>query len=453
MHGRIIIIEFLIFATLFACSGGEEYKEVGGIFQVTSQDCLKCHSTHIEDTHYDYDNPLAPGQIEGYLLDTPLSWAPEGMGYLLKGSGDACYGSCHNYHKTESKIIREWYKSGHADITSRAFTFPFTNVRDGGVCLRCHSGIGYANYVDSSNTSYPSWNPPTTEIYSHHITCNSCHDAQAYPSPEDKRLRKTGEIKLVSGSGTTEVFDATIDAGLSATCITCHQGMQSGWSLYKTMVSKNVDPYNDIDELITNLTFVDPHYLPAGAMLFSLKGYEFKGGEFGKTFSGHYSQGIFQHQVMSCTGCHMAESEDEDLGGHTFYMENGTKKNISLCRNCHPGLEDFDVYGRRKVLEDLKTAIINELANRGIFYNPSRFPYFFRTSDPQQQIFPNRVTQWKESELIAAFNLHFVNKEPGAYVHNYPYAAQLLYDSCIALGIAPPVPRPSRNDRTAIIYQ
>jgi hypothetical protein len=36
---------------------------------------------------------------------------------------------------------------------------------------------------------------------------------------------------------------------------------------------------------------------------------------------------------------------------------------------------------------------------------------------------------------------------------NYPYAAQLLYDSLMGLGVTPSIPRPSRNDRSAIIYQ
>jgi hypothetical protein len=452
MKNLLLIIEFLIIATLFSCGGGEEYKEEGIPSQISSQDCLKCHGSDIVDTHYD---DTSTAQIEGYVLDNEVSWAPQGTGYVIKGSENACYGSCHNYHKTEPRIIRQWYSSGHADITKPAFTSNFTS----GVCLRCHSGIGYANYIGTGNINYPDWNAPTTEISAHHITCNACHDAQGYPDSENKRLRKTGEIKLLSGAGSTLVSDATFDAGPSATCITCHQALESGWSLYKTMIGKGVNPYDSDDEIINNLTFVNPHYLPAGAMLFSFKGYEFSGNEFGKNFAGHYSRGIFQHQVMSCTGCHMADSEDDELGGHTFLMKRGTKKNIAVCQGCHPGLQDFNVYGRKEALEILKSQIITELARsgrgngEGIFYNPDLYPYFFRTSDPQQQKFTNRVTTWKESELIAAFNLQFVNKEPGAYVHNYPYAAQLLYDSLMGLGVTPSIPRPSRNDRSAIIYQ
>lgn len=453
MRTNWLIIELLFIAIFFACGGGEEYKEIGVSSQVTSQECLKCHGTDIEDTHYDN---TSTNQIEGYVLDNAISWAPDGTGYVLKSSANACFASCHDYHATDMIIARQFFSSGHSDVTRPAFTHNFTS----GVCLRCHSGIGYASYVDSSNSIYPDWSPPASDIASHHLTCNACHDALGYPLSDNRRLRKSGDIALVSGSSATLVSDATImGAGPSATCITCHQARESGWSLYKTMTGKGVVPYNGTDETITNQTFINPHYFSAGAMLFSLKGYEFSGQEFsGITFSGRYSSGLFQHQVMSCTGCHMTDSGDQDLGGHTFRMTYGTKKNIKVCQQCHPGITDFNVYGRKEALETLKQQIIDELAQpgrgngEGIFYNPQVYPYFFRTSDPEQQTYANRVTQWKESELMSAFNLQFVNKEPGAYVHNYPYAAQLLYDSCLALEIIPSVPRPSRNDRDAMIY-
>jgi len=45
-------------------------------------------------------------------------------------------------------------------------------------------------------------------------------------------------------------------------------------------------------------------------------------------------------------------------------------------------------------------------------------------------------------------------KEPGAYIHNFRYAAQLLQDSYQALsGVSPPGVRPSSSDdRAATIY-
>ncbi len=61
----------------------------------------------------------------------------------------------------------------------------------------------------------------------------------------------------------------------------------------------------------------------------------------------------------------MAETGDEELGGHTFKMKTETKKNLSLCQRCHPGISDFDVYGRKEDIEILKNEIINELKEPG----------------------------------------------------------------------------------------
>jgi hypothetical protein len=66
MKNLLLIIEFLIIATLFSCGGGEEYKEEGIPSQISSQDCLKCHGSDIVDTHYD---DTSTAQIEGYVLD------------------------------------------------------------------------------------------------------------------------------------------------------------------------------------------------------------------------------------------------------------------------------------------------------------------------------------------------------------------------------------------------
>ncbi len=285
-------ILILFFYLILSGCAGEEYSGSDEREAVSSSQCLRCHGDELVDTHY--DDTTTP-QIEGYVLDNPVSWANEGTGYVLRGSDNACYASCHNYHYVDSRINKEWYRSGHGDINSSAFTYNFSS----GACLRCHSGIGYASYVDHLNTEYPQWTIPTTDIKAHHITCNACHDVQGYPSKEEPRLRKSGDVEFISGSGSTVISDARIiGAGPSATCITCHQGRESGWSLFKAMTLKGVNPYDGTDETIANQNFVNPHYLPAGAMLFSYKGYEFQGGEFGLDFKGTYSTGIFQHQVL-----------------------------------------------------------------------------------------------------------------------------------------------------------
>jgi len=89
--------------------------------------------------------------------------------------------------------------------------------------------------------------------------------------------------------------------------------------------------------------------------------------------------------------------------------------------------------------------IIEELEKADIYYNPDQHPYFFNVPPPQSR--SDQATTWKESQLEAAFNLHYINKEPGAYAHNFRYAVQLLRDSYEALtGSALPGVRPSTTD-------
>ncbi|MEW6569957.1 MAG: hypothetical protein AB1390_02095 [Nitrospirota bacterium] len=442
-----ILSSFLVF---LGCGGGEGRKDTHQE-PIVSGSCFMCHVNDFADTHYDLTDS-AP--VEGYVLESAVEWAPEGTGYVLKTGDRACSASCHDYHDGNISINHEWFRSGHADINSEAFA----STHIAAPCLRCHSGIGYASYVASSNIAYPGWVPPVTEIYPHHITCNGCHDTLGYPTAENKRLRKAGNVTLTSGRSSTSVQDAILDVGNSASCFTCHQGMESGWSLYKKMKSKGVDPYNANNETMTELDFVNPHYMSAGPMLFSLKGFEFKD----KT----YSNGIVSHQIILCTGCHMADSADENLGGHTFNISHEGKMNTDACQVCHPGLSDFGtfrLYDRdmdgdgfpeniKEEIEGLKALIIVGLENAGIYYNPHAYPYFFKVASPQ--IYPNRVTTWKENEIEAAFNLQFVDKEPGAYVHNFRYVVQLLRDSYEALtGELLPGMRPSSSDdRPATIY-
>ena len=452
-NSRLVVLFAVLFMAAFlsGCGGGEGRSKSNPTPVVDSSECSACHDKDIADTHYEVSET---GPLEGYVFKTAVSWAPDGMGYILRTSERACASSCHAYHDGDMLINDKWAKSGHADLHAASFTHEFSD----GACLRCHSGIGFAAYVDPTNTAYPSWTPPSTDISPHFITCNACHDAVGYPTMKNKRLRTTGNIALTSGSAGTFVQDAVLDAGDSASCIVCHQGAESGWSLFKAMKSKGVDPYDGKDEVMTGTAFVNSHYAAAGAMLFSQKGYEFRG----KT----YSNGLLFHQLPLCTGCHMAPSADEDLGGHTFHMSHNGRMNSAVCQSCHPGLTDFEsfrLYARdmdgdgsaeniKDEIDGLKELIIGELKNADIYYNPNAYPYFFKVPSPQ--IVPNRVTSWRESQLEAAFNLNFVEKEPGAYAHNFKYAVQILRDSYEVLaGKALNGVRPSSSDdRPATVY-
>lgn len=428
-----------LFISFFSgCGGGERYVETGSVPIIVSENCSACHGTDIANTHY--DDLSTTTQIEGYVLDSAISWAPEGMGYVTKSSEKACSASCHDYHNGDMNINRQLSKSGHEDITAGAFTHSFSPSNS--KCLRCHSGIGFASYVDSSNGTYPDWQTaPTSEFKTHHITCNACHDATGYPSAANNKLRKTGSVILTNST----YFDQeeTLNVGNSASCLICHQGTESGLSLYKTMKSKGVDPYDSTDGDLSS-SAVGPHYHQAGAVLYSVKGYEFKFINGTENLSKYSKSSGSTHQIINCTGCHMANSSDENFGGHSF------KVDMSICQGCHLDTTIFEA--RRATIEELKTLVKTKLESQGIYYYPagSRGNYFFIASGPPSAT--NTATNtWKESQFEAAYNLLLVDKEPAAYIHNFKYAAQLLWDSCTALGVTSSVERPS-GDRTAKDY-
>jgi len=379
-------------------------------------------------------------------------------------SSTSCAASCHVGMSKDLKINLQWKHSPHGNSESEPFIHNFPASFSGGVCLRCHSGIGYAMYVEGS--AYPSYTAPSTEQFPHQITCNGCHIGTQYASPENRRLRRSGDVTFISGGGAGSI-EGTINAGNSATCIACHQGRESGLTVFKALVGLGVDPYNGVDEPASR-GFINSHYRAAGATLFSKKGYEYQG----KTY---YNGNPF-HQTMLCTGCHMAESDDEELGGHSFEVRIDSgginiKENISVCQKCHGTVTSFETIGAlrdmdgdgalgsvKNEIEGLKTLITQELAagktcgalvNNQIFYNPAGYPYFFTDTT-----YTTGVQNWCESQLAAAFNLHFINTEPGVYAHNFRYAVQLLRDSYEDLTGAPlnGVRPSSGGDRPATIY-
>lgn len=377
-------------------------------------------------------------------------------------SSKSCSASCHVHHEKDTERNRQWKNSPHGDTTAEAFIHTFTS----GVCMRCHSGIGYAQYVEGS--SYPAYSAPSTDLFPHQITCNSCHTGTEYATPENRRLRRSGDVTFISGGGATESTEGTITVGNSATCIACHQGRESGLTVFKTLVGLGVNPYDNVDEPVTR-GFINSHYRASGATLFSKKGYEYQG----KTY---YNGNPF-HQTMLCTGCHMAESDDPELGGHSFEvrLESGgvnVKENIAVCQKCHGAVTSFETIGALRdmdgdgalgsvklEIEGLKTRLTQALqtgktcgalVNNQIFYNlDAGYPYFFTDAT-----YSTGVRNWCESQLAAAFNLQLINTEPGVYAHNFRYAVQLLRDSYEDLTGAPlnGVRPSSGGDRPATIY-
>lgn len=303
----------------------------------------------------------------------------------------------------EISIVEKWLGSGHGNAASPSFTHW---NGDGAIpqnCALCHAGAGFREFygLDGSPVGTIEHPVPVGGV----IDCATCHEDGA----ED-----IAAVRFPSGVEIPE-------PGTIATCLTCHQGRQSGASVARATLDMDDDAINP------ELAFINPHYGVAAAMLLGgeVRGaYEYPGRSYMGRFA-HvppFSQCIDCHdahslevQAQTCIGCH----QTEDL------------------RSIRSSTVDFDGDG------DTTTGIFHEIASlhadllshietyaRDLAGMPvtyaSHHPYFLDAEGA-------RYSSWTPRLLRAAYNYQFIAMDKGAYSHNPHYALQVLHDSITSL--------------------
>jgi hypothetical protein len=410
----------------------------------------------------------------------------------------------------QGDVYTEWTESGHGDRTAAAFgefsanptyydaTFgtghqvrypydmalsgtvvagPATTTANAGnnnyACYKCHHGLGSLAYQDNveGTTAAPVLFGDVTE------TCITCHNPHTDVAGQTKNTRKPlvmSKYSSTQGLGVSisgnVFFDTTAvpaAAGNATICVFCHQGRESGYTLFRRRIAGTLAG-----------SFLNPHYLGTGAMLWGRNGYE---------YGGKIYDGVTQHQQTNCNGCHMAASQvtafGDTVGGHTWKIINDDDSvvNSATCNTaaCHDGrvpttnsAGEFDSFhdavfdpgsdydgdlveeGIPTEIAGLEDQIIALLQANGIYYSDTTYPYFFSDAG-----LTTGFTAWTGPTLKAAFNLSFVIKglpsgasqigqpNTSAAVHNYRYNIQLLRDSYDVLCAA--VPGNCAVDRSA----
>ncbi len=352
-----------------------------------------------------------------------------------------------------------------------------TSVANAYSCYKCHNGVGSLAWQDNVQGT-----PAAPVIFGDvSVTCITCHDPHADVAGQSKNTRRPVMVTNYSTSSITIQGNVFLDktpipldkTGNSTICVFCHQGRESGLTLYATKLAAG--------KKIAG-AFFNPHYLGTAAMLWGVNGYEYAG----KSYSVNAA-----HQGANCTTCHMANpTADNQNGGHTW------SPNVATCNTstCHGGFGPVGIEAGSKATPDvdkyraafdtnnytgdaggaslsiadsirvLEQKIIAVFASKGIVYDDLSYPYFFPAG--VAHTFPNAFTAWTPATYKAAFNLSFAVKglpsgaasqanvpNASAAVHNYKYIIQLLQDGYADLtGAALPGAFRPVGTRPATVY-
>ena len=327
-------------------------------------------------------------------------------------SGTASCVACHN-NDLRGEIAAAFETSLHRigeTWEERGFYFGGTS------CSKCHSGLGYEEFIETGSIT-PS---PDLEVP---LSCNSCHSNHDTFDFEndgpDYALRNTDPTSLdLAPSINLDFGDA------SNNCITCHQPRNS----YEIPTLNADGTY-----VVTSSRF-GPHHGPQSTMLEGILGAEitFEGAE------AYPAAGSAGHRTgSSCVQCHMAESEDIELGGHSWNVFD------DACVRCHPALDEATGF-----TDDMTTLLALLQQVEGVAYEvdaETGDPVFDENGDyiPTTEVVVGIIRPGSESSTnsgifsdvaaMAAWNYKSVYEDQSKGIHNPNYTKALLKNSIQAL--------------------
>jgi hypothetical protein len=326
------------------------------------------------------ENCHGPGTTHASLLGG--AGAKEAIAVSYSASDCA---QCHSEKPYYFKPI-EWENSKHAVATR----YPTGENRE--ACVRCHSGIGFIDYLGGTS-------PPRTAYEA--ITCQACHDPHNADNPH--QLRSLADVRLMDGVTTIT------QGGKGKLCMNCHISRQNAATYVETT---------------TGSARFGPHHGPQTDMLMGVNAVTY-----GKDIPSSAHRDVVPD---TCVTCHLQEVRVTDpvfshAGGHTFSpsWDGGTPGDPSddvhltaACVQCHGPVANFDFkrqdYDGDGVVEGVQTEVKGLLDQLGRLLPP--------LGDPKVTV----TAAYTRPQLRAAYNYLFVLEDKSYGVHNLSYAVGLL---------------------------
>ncbi len=439
----------------------------GGTYTAASDRCIPCHTTGfdaaVNNRGFD-DLAKAAGWVPGeaggsagiaaFLLQFSLAEINTmGPGKLTNVQCEACHGAgiihpkevnwgadaCDQCHSQSDTL-------NHAMHVTGEYVGP---EESGTSCVPCHTGQGYVvaniggktpvypgttvTLVTSDNETFTMDIPANLlpEEEQPVIACGACHDP--HNATYEFQLRAYGEA-------TIPITGEAVDAGISATCVECHNGRRDAAYLPSYIAG---DESRSI------------HGNPQGVVYYGIKGYA--------DFGGTVTVGNSQHRTLveeGCVQCHMAETPGRDghsvdeavpgallVGEHSFAMSALLSDNVTEAENvdnscntegCHTGLTtynrgafgDYDGDGTVEGIQDEVQGLLDVLqAAMGAADPDAVVDGAVRSSDigGDSGVIDDPIVRQ------ALWNYWLVANDGSLGVHNTTYTVQLLQKTYFAL--------------------
>jgi hypothetical protein len=296
-------------------------------------------------------------------------------------------------------------------------------------CVKCHTATGLPAYVSTGGTTVVTSNGTTAIVglgpmpAGNGFLCTTCHTNRGGGERYEVSSVIFPSGKTVSFGG--QDADGNFLPDDSNLCISCHQGRESTTSMNNALRGKDPDT---VDEKIR---FKNIHYFAAGATIF---GADVQGAYMyeGKEYASQNLHASPEGKMNKCKDCHDVHA---------------LEPKVEACAACHDTtdpttirISDADYDGDGDVTEGIKGEVDTlaealyaeiqkyaEAHGGAIEYNTVAYPYFFGADG-------EGYAAWTPNLVKAAFNYQYVQKDPGAYVHNPKFVIQFLIDSIESLG-------------------